>query len=226
MRGVGVTLSPSQAELARERIDAAGLADRIEIRVSDYREIADGPFDKIASVGMYEHVGRAELQTYARTLHALLRPGGLFLNHGIARLHSEPPPPDTFLTRYVFPDGELHPVTDAMEAMEDAGFEVRDVESLREHYPLTLRRWLANLDAHRAEAHAEVGTARERVWRMYMLGSALGFEAGDITVYQMLGTRPDAPHGLPLRRSQLLRESGYAPGRARRTRDDRCTIGA
>ena len=113
-----------------------------------------------------------------------------------------------------------------MEAMEHAGFEIRDLESLREHYPLTLRRWLANLDAHRTEAHAEVGTARERVWRMYMLGSALGFEAGDITVYQMLGTRPDAPHGLPLRRSQLLRESGYALGRARRTRDDRCTIGA
>ena len=224
--GVGVTLSPSQAQLARERIDAAGLSDRIEIRVSDYREIADGPFDKIASVGMYEHVGRAELQTYARTLHGLLRPGGLLLNHGIARLHSEPPPPDTFLTRYVFPDGELHPVTDAMEAMEHAGLEIRDLESLREHYPLTLRRWLANLDAHRTEAHAEVGTARERVWRMYMLGSALGFEAGDITVYQMLGTRPDAPHGLPLRRSQLLRESGFALGHARRTRDDRCSIGA
>jgi cyclopropane-fatty-acyl-phospholipid synthase len=227
VRGVGVTLSPSQAELARERIQAAGLSDRIEIRVSDYREIADGPFDKIASVGMYEHVGRAELQPYARTLHALLRPGGLFLNHGIARLHSEPPPPDTFLTRYVFPDGELHPVTDAMEAMQDAGLEIRDVESLREHYPLTLRRWLANLDSHRAETHAEVGAARERVWRMYMLGSALGFEAGDITVYQVLGTRPDAPHGLPLRRSQLLREPGCAPGRARYTRDGRrSTIGA
>jgi cyclopropane-fatty-acyl-phospholipid synthase len=227
VRGVGVTLSPSQARLARERVQAAGLSDRIEIRVSDYRELADGPFDKIASVGMYEHVGRTELSLYARTLHALMRPGGLFLNHGIARLHSEPPPPDTFLTRYVFPDGELHPVSDVMDAMQAAGLEVRDVESLREHYPLTLRRWLANLETHHAETHAEVGGDRERVWRLYMLGSALGFEAGDITVYQVLGTRPDAPHGLPLRRSQLLREPDCESGRARRPRDGRpCSIGS
>ncbi len=219
VHGVGVTLSPAQADLARERIEAAGLSDRIEIRVSDYREITDGPFDKIASVGMYEHVGRAELGGYARTLHDLLAPGGLFLNHGIARLHSDPPPADTFLTRYVFPDGELHPVTDVMGALQDAGLEVRDVESLREHYVHTLRGWLANLHARRTQAQAEIGADREAVWRMYMLGSALGFEAGDITVYQVLGTRPDAPHGLPLRRSQLLREPGCTPGRTRHARE-------
>lgn len=190
-----------QAQLARERIEAAGLSDRIEVRVSDYREITDGPFDKIASVGMYEHVGRDQLDPYAHTLHDLLAPGGLFLNHGIARLHSDPPPPDTFLTRYVFPDGELHPVTDVMTSIEDAGLEVRDVESLREHYPLTLRAWLANLEANQTGAIAEIGAERERVWRLYMLASALGFEAGDVTVYQVLGTRPDAPHGLPLTRS-------------------------
>jgi cyclopropane-fatty-acyl-phospholipid synthase len=201
VRGVGVTLSESQARLARERIEAAGLSDQIEIRVSDYREISDGPFDKIASVGMYEHVGRDQLDPYARTLHDLLVPGGLFLNHGIARLHSEPPPPDTFLTRYVFPDGELHPVTDVMTAMQEAALEVRDVESLREHYPLTLRAWLANLEAHHTHAVAEIGAERERVWRLYMLASALGFEAGDVTVYQVLGTRPDAPHNLPLTRA-------------------------
>ena len=130
----------------------AGLSDRIEIRVQDYRELDDGPFDKIASVGMYEHVGRGELDHYAQTVHALLKPGGLFLNHGIARLHSEAPDKDTFIYRYVFPDGELSPVTDVLTSLQSAGLEVRDVESLREHYPLTLRRWLANLDAHREEA--------------------------------------------------------------------------
>ena len=164
----------------------AGLSDRIEIRVQDYRELDDGPFDKIASVGMYEHVGRGELDHYARTVHALLKPGGLFLNHGIARLHSEAPDKDTFIYRYVFPDGELSPVTDVLTSLQSAGLEVRDVESLREHYPLTLRRWLANLDAHREEAVADVGDERERVWRLYMLASALGFEAGDVTVYQTL----------------------------------------
>jgi cyclopropane-fatty-acyl-phospholipid synthase len=196
VRGVGVTLSVEQAAYARERVRAAGLSDRIEIRVQDYREIADGPFDKIASVGMYEHVGRGELDRYATHVHGLLAPGGLFLNHGIARLHSEVPSPDTFIYRYVFPDGELSPVTDVMASLQTAGLEVRDVESLREHYPLTLRAWVENLAAHREEAVAEVGAARERVWRLYMLGSALGFEDGDITVYQVLTSKPAAE--LPL----------------------------
>src|SRR3954453_15315537 len=161
VHGVGVTLSVEQAKLARERIEAAGLSDRIEIRVSDYRELTDGPFDKIASVGMYEHVGRGELARYTQTVHGLLRPGGLFLNHGIARLFPEPPASDTFLYRYVFPDGELSPVTDVMTAMQEAGLEVRDAESLREHYTLTLRAWLRNLAAHRAEAEHDVGVGRE-----------------------------------------------------------------
>ncbi len=226
VRGVGVTLSPSQAQLARERIEAAGLSDRIEIRVSDYREITDGPFDKIASVGMYEHVGHAELEAYARTLHALLRPGGLFLNHGIARLHSEPPPPDTFLTRYVFPDGELHPVADAMAAMQDAGLEIRDVESLREHYPLTLRSWLANLDAHRdgggrrdrqrpraglAAVHARLG-ARLRSRRHHRLPAARhparrparpAAAALPAAARARLRTRPHPPHPRSLHGQRL-----------------------
>jgi cyclopropane-fatty-acyl-phospholipid synthase len=201
VRGVGVTLSSEQAAYARERIARLGLDDRIEIRVQDYRELADGPFDKIASVGMYEHVGRGELERYAEQVHRLLAPGGLFLNHGIARLHSEVPSENTFIYRYVFPDGELSPVTDVMAAMQDAGLEVRDVESLREHYPLTLRAWVANLAAHREAAVAEVGADRERVWRMYMLGSALGFEDGDVTVYQVLTVKPGAEHELPLIRA-------------------------
>ncbi|MEZ0294341.1 MAG: class I SAM-dependent methyltransferase [Solirubrobacteraceae bacterium] len=203
VRGVGVTLSGAQAELARERIRAAGLADRLEVRVLDYRELRDEPFDKIASVGMYEHVGRSELDGYVQHVHGLLRPGGLFLNHGIARLRSAPPDGDTFISRYVFPDGELHPVTDVIGALEAGGLEVRDVESLREHYPLTLRRWGDNLARNRAAAIAEVGTERERVWRLYMLGSALSFEAGEITVYQVLSARDGAPHGLPLARAAL-----------------------
>jgi cyclopropane-fatty-acyl-phospholipid synthase len=216
VRAVGVTLSEAQARHARERVRRSGLADRIEVRVADYREIDDGPFDKIASVGMYEHVGRSELARYATTVRALLRPGGLFLNHGIARLHSDPPAGDTFISRYVFPDGELHPVTDVMAAMQNAGLEIRDLESLREHYPLTLRRWAANLAAHRAEAIAEVGAERERVWRLYLPASALAFEAGDITIYQVLATRADAPHHLPLTRRDLLRTPRARPGDARR----------
>jgi cyclopropane-fatty-acyl-phospholipid synthase len=203
-RGVGVTVSDAQADLARKRVAEAGLEDRVEIRVCDYREVVDGPYDKIASVGMYEHVGRAELGRYVGHVRRLLRPGGLFLNHGIARLDQRPRPTDTFITRYVFPDGELHPVTDVMGAMQDCGLEIRDVESLREHYVLTLRRWIANLDAWRAEAVHEVGEPRARVWRLYLLGSARAFATGEISVFQVLSARGGAPHGLPLARRELL----------------------
>jgi cyclopropane-fatty-acyl-phospholipid synthase len=203
-RGVGVTLSEPQAALARERVAQAGLTGKIEIRVQDYREVADGPYDKIASVGMYEHVGRDELGHYVQTAMDLLRPGGLFLNHGITRLAPHAPEPDPFITHYVFPDGELHPVTDVMVAMQAAGLEIRDAESLREHYALTLRRWVANLTANREQAIAEVGAPRERVWRLYMLGSALGFEAAEIGIYQVVAARPGGEHGLPLERARLF----------------------
>ena len=208
VRAIGVTLSEEQARLARERVREQGLQDQVEIRVSDYREVTDGPFDKIASVGMYEHVGHSELDAYVGTVRRLLRPGGLFLNHGIARLHSDPPSTDTFIWRYIFPDGELHPVTDVMSSMQSAGLEVRDAESLRDHYPLTLRRWLANLQANREEAISLAGPERERTWELYFLAAALGFEDGDITVYQVLATRPDAASGLPLDRTELLRATG------------------
>jgi cyclopropane-fatty-acyl-phospholipid synthase len=201
VRAVGVTLSGPQASLARERVALAGLRNRVEIRVADYREVADGPFDKIASVGMYEHVGRGQLAHYAGTLARLLRPGGLLLNHGIARLHSQPPTADTFISRYVFPDGELHPLSDLTSSIQAEGLEVRDVESLRDHYPLTLRRWVANLQARRADAVAIVGPERERAWQLYMLVSAQAFEAAEITVYQVLATHTDGPHNLPLTRS-------------------------
>jgi cyclopropane-fatty-acyl-phospholipid synthase len=202
-QALGVTLSEPQAQFARARIEAAGLSDRVEVRVLDYRELREEPFDKIASVGMYEHVGRAQLGTYVEVVHRLLRPGGLFLNHGITRIHSKAPRGPTFINRYVFPDGELHPITDIIDALETGGFETRDVESLREHYALTLRCWVANLASGRAAAIAEVGDERERVWRLYMLGSAKGFEGGEIGIYQTLAARDGAEHGLPLDRSDL-----------------------
>ena len=198
VRGVGITLSESQAEVARERVRDAGLSDRIEIRIADYREVDDGPYDKIASVGMVEHVGIDQLGGYAEQLAELLRPGGLLLNHGIAQLFSSPAGEKSLIQRYVFPDGELPPVGRVLETLQAAGLEPRDVESLREHYGLTLRRWLGNLQAERDAIVAEVGAERERVWRLYMLGSALAFESGDITVAQVLAARSGAPHGLPL----------------------------
>ncbi|HEX3362395.1 MAG TPA: class I SAM-dependent methyltransferase, partial [Solirubrobacterales bacterium] len=166
-------------------------------------EVDDGPYDKIASVGMYEHVGRGQLDRYVSSIRALLRPGGLFLNHGIARLHSRAGGPKSFISRYVFPDGELHPIDALAEVVQDAGMEVRDVESLREHYPLTLRRWGANLSANREEAIAAAGDERERIWRLYMAGSAVAFERGDITVFQSLAAKPGSPSGLPLDRARI-----------------------
>ena len=203
-RAVGVTLSEPQAELARARIRDAGLSERCEIRVADYREVDDGPYDKVASVGMYEHVGRAQLGEYVGRVTRLLRAGGLFLNHGIVRAQPRPWDKHSFIARYVFPDGELHPVGAVVDAMEQAGLEIRDDESLREHYALTLRRWVANLSANRDAAIAEAGTERERVWRLYMTGSAVAFEAGDISVHQVLAYKPGAPHELPLAREALL----------------------
>jgi cyclopropane-fatty-acyl-phospholipid synthase len=202
-RAVGVTLSEPQAELARERIYEAGLAERCEIRVQDYREVSDGPYDKVASIGMYEHVGASRLDRYMRRLRQLVRPGGLVLNHGIVRLAPRPGPRDGFIRRYVFPDGELHPVGRVVESLERAGLELRDTESLREHYSLTLRHWVANLAANREAALAAAGPERERIWRLYMTGSALAFERGDIAVQQLLAAAPGAPAELPLARASV-----------------------
>jgi cyclopropane-fatty-acyl-phospholipid synthase len=205
VRAVGVTLSEPQAELARARIADAGLGRRCEVRVQDYREVDDGPYDKLASIGMYEHVGASRLDEYMRCLRRLVRPGGLVLNHGIVRLEPAPRRRDTFVWRYVFPDGELHPVGRVVESMERAGLELRDAESLREHYALTLRFWVANLATGRQAAIAAAGEERERIWRLYMTGSALAFERGDISVQQLLAAVPGAPPELPLARGGLVR---------------------
>jgi cyclopropane-fatty-acyl-phospholipid synthase len=201
---LGITLSEPQARFARERAAELGLGHQVRFEVADYRELSGERFDKIASVGMFEHVGQAQLTDYFERLRRLLEPGGLLLNHGIGRLLPHPPETDEFIARYIFPDGELLPLADVIASVQQAGLEPRDVESLREHYALTLRAWTANLRAHRAEATAIVGDERVRTWELYMLASALGFEDAEITVYQVLVTRGEGPHGLPLDRLALL----------------------
>jgi len=204
VQAVGITISRQQAELAEKRVAEAGLSDQVQIRVQDYREVADGPYDGISSIGMFEHVGEARLAEYFECLRRLVRPEGRLLNHGIsrpARGEKARLPRRSFINRYVFPDGELHEVGRVISITQDAGFEVRHVESLREHYALTLRRWVANLEAHWDEAVSEVGAPRARVWRLYMAASAVNFEAGRSQVHQVLSVprEPGALSGLPLR---------------------------
>jgi cyclopropane-fatty-acyl-phospholipid synthase len=179
---VGVTVSQEQAAFARKRMAEEGVADQVEIRVQDYRDVSDGPFDAISSIGMAEHVGAAMLPVYASGLYALLRTGGRLLNHAISRRPGKPPEfsRTSFIDRYVFPDGELLPLATTVEALEGAGFEVRDVESLREHYAITLRQWVANLERDWDEAARLTSPARARIWRLYMAGSALAFEGNRI----------------------------------------------
>ncbi|MEV5935473.1 class I SAM-dependent methyltransferase [Streptomyces sp. NPDC093250] len=201
---VGITLSQEQAAYARKRIAEEGLTDRIEIRVQDYRDVADGPYDAIASIGMAEHVGSQRYLEYATVLHTLLRPGGRLLNHQIARRPQRDETTyqvDDFIDAYVFPDGELAPLGTTVSLLERAGFEVRDVESIREHYALTLRRWVANLEADRSRAVALTSPGRVRVWQLYMAASALAFERNRIGVNQVLAVRtPESgAAALPLR---------------------------
>jgi cyclopropane-fatty-acyl-phospholipid synthase len=205
VQAVGVTISTRQAELASKRVAEAGLSEQVEVRVQDYRDVADGPFDAVSSIGMFEHVGEARLREYFERLRTLLRPEGRLLNHGISR----PPggkarlPRRSFANRYVFPDGELHEVGRVVSIMQRSGLEVRHLEALREHYGLTLRRWVANLEAAWREAVDEVGEARARVWRLYMAASAVNFEAGRTQIHQLLATpTTDEGHaGMPLRPS-------------------------
>lgn len=190
VRAVGVTVSHAQAEWARAAIARAGLDRRVEVRVQDYRDVHDGPFDAVSSVGMFEHVGLARLGEYFDSLRRLVRPGGRVLNHGISRPWGRGRRGIRrrgFVDRYVFPDGELHEIGSVVSRMQQSGFEVRHVESLREHYALTLRAWVANLEAEWDRAVAVAGAGRARIWRLYMAASALGFEAGRIQVHQTLG---------------------------------------
>jgi cyclopropane-fatty-acyl-phospholipid synthase len=226
VRGVGITISRRQAELAEKRVAEAGLRDLVEIRLQDYRDIDDGPFDAISSVGMLEHVGRAHMPDYDHHLFELVRPGGRVLNHGICRpaiSRDETRRGDVkrhaarvanavgsshytrirspLMERYVFPDGELHEVGAVVSMMAEEGFEVRHVENLREHYALTLRAWVRNLESQWDDAAAAVGEGRARVWRLYMAACALGFQHRLTEIHQVLAVRLDdtGRSGVPLR---------------------------
>jgi cyclopropane-fatty-acyl-phospholipid synthase len=204
---LGITLSEPQAKLANERIKKAGLSDRCLAEVRDYRQIAGTSlFGKIASIGMVEHVGEPMLPEYFRHVWRLLRPGGVFLNHGIAHPHLATRG-QSFSQAYIFPDGEPVPIHVSTRIAEKVGFEVRDVESLREHYMLTARHWVRRLEAHHDEAVRATDEATYRAWRLYMSAAASQFAAGKYNVYQSLLVKPDRGNsGLPLTRSDWYKE--------------------
>jgi cyclopropane-fatty-acyl-phospholipid synthase len=208
VEAVGVTLSPEQAALARRAVSRVGLADRVRVEVADYRELDPrrGTYDAVASVGMVEHVGADNLDAYVAHLRSLLGPGGRLLNHGITTgrrpvvrdfAHER----DSFIARYVFPDGALVPAHRMATAVERAGLEVWDVQQLRPHYARTLEHWVANLEANAERARELAGERRYRIWRAYMAGSVVGFEADDLGVVQILGVR--APNRLPFGRAWM-----------------------
>jgi cyclopropane-fatty-acyl-phospholipid synthase len=191
VRAVGITLSPSQAELARRRVAEAGLQDRVEIRIEDYRDLgATGErYDAVASIGMVEHVGASQIDLYARQLTNLLEPGGLLLNHGIARLRHGDAEAGPFSERYVFPDAAPLHVSHVTLALERAGIEPLHVEGLRQDYADTLSEWIERLDANRAEAERLAGGERVRVWRLYLRAARNGFLTGFTSIFQVLGRR-------------------------------------
>lgn len=207
VRAHGITLSRQQFDYAQHRIQAAGLQDRVTVELLDYRDLAsEGAYDKVSSVGMFEHVGLANLPTYLASVRRVLRPGGLFLNHGIT--HDEEGWNKTvataFINRYVFPDGELDCVSNIQLGMERAGFEIHDVEGMRPHYALTLRHWVQRLEANREAALREVDEPTFRVWRLYMAACALEFESGGTGIYQILASsRNQGEWPVPLSRSDL-----------------------
>ena len=220
-RATGITLSEHQLAEARGRLARLGLSGSAAVEAADYRTLAAAePFDKVASVGMMEHVGRSRLDAYFGAVHRLLRPGGLFLNHAIA---DTVPGSGTvpwasrrqggFIDRYIFPDGELLPVGEVVAGAERAGFEVRDLESLREHYDETLVAWLARLEARWAEAERLVGPRRARAYRLYLASSAAAFRTGKVSVYQLLLARRlpgGRAEGLPRLRGAWYRPAGPA----------------
>lgn len=202
VQALGITLSRPQAELAQQRIRQAGLQDRCRVEYQDYREVS-GTFDKLVSVGMFEQIGGEMLPLYFQKAYSLLRPGGVFLNHGISLSGWERKPRNqAFSQRYVFPDGELKPIHTTLQAAEQAHLEVRDVESLREHYVLTLKNWLQRLEARAEEARKLTNETTYRIWRLYMAGAVDGFRAARVNLYQTLLVKPDhGVSGLPLTRA-------------------------
>jgi cyclopropane-fatty-acyl-phospholipid synthase len=187
----GITLSEGQADLARRRVAEAGLADRIEIRLQDYREVADEPFDAIASIGMVEHVGSNRIDEYMAVLARALKPGGRLLNHGIARLRHGEPEAGPFSERYVFPDAAPLHLSRIQTAIERAGLATHHVEDFRLDYAETLRHWARRLDENLVEAERIAGPERLRVWRLYLRAARQGFETGFTSVYQVRCSKPE-----------------------------------
>ena len=211
--GLGITLSQPQCEEARQRVAAAGLAGRVEIRVADYRDLSgETEFDKIVSVGMYEHVGIANLPLYFATMARLLRPGGIALNHGIISTdrngHAQGPPGGEFIDRFVFPGGAVPHISRALYEIAGSGLEILDVEDLRPHYPLTLWHWVRRLEAARDAAIAAAGIERYRIWRIYMAGMAYAFDRGWLSVCQTVAQKPlaEGPAPRPWTRSYQYTE--------------------
>ena len=206
VRVVAVTLSQQQAEWGQKAVVEAGLADLVDLRHQDYRDVPETGFDAISSIGLTEHIGIQQLGSYARFLAGKLLPQGRLLNHTITRPddHSAAIAKRGFITRYVFPDGELPGVGRLAIELQGAGLELRHEENLREHYALTCRAWCENLDASWEEAVTEVGTATARVWALYLAGSRLAFERGDIQLHQLLAVNTtDGLSGMPLRPTWL-----------------------
>lgn len=204
----GVTISENQYRLARERISAAGLEDRCRVELLDYRDIRGaGAYDKIASVGMFEHVGLRNLPGYFARLRSLLAPGGLLLNHGITSSDPDSRPvgqgAGAFIERYVFPQGELPHLALVLREMARAGFEVADVESLRRHYARTCHQWASRLESRHEEAVRIAGGRRVRIWEIYLAGCAYGFGKAWMNIYQILAAVAPAGPGLPMTREDL-----------------------
>lgn len=208
----GITLSREQLALARERVAAERLQGSVQLELQDYRDLpSDGRFDKVVSVGMFEHVGHANLGLYFRTLYQAVKPGGLVMNHGITAKNTDGRPvgrgAGEFIDRYVFPHGELPHLATAVARMSEQGLEVVDVESLRLHYARTLRFWSERLEQHLAEAARLVPERALRIWRLYLAGCAYGFERDWINLHQILAVRPraDGSHDLPWSRADIYR---------------------
>ncbi|REF35679.1 SAM-dependent methyltransferase [Thermasporomyces composti] len=190
--GIGVTLSPHQAEIATKRAVEAGLSDQVEFRLADWRDVGDGPFDAIAGSGMAEYVGPARLAEYARTLYGLLRPGGRLLVHQVSARGERVVEERSFIDAYVFPGAELLTLGTIVDTFEGAGLEIRDLETFREHYARTLRAWIANLEDAWDACLSQTSPGRLRVWHLYLALAALAFELARITVYQLVAVRPHA----------------------------------
>ncbi|MDG6400584.1 C17 cyclopropane fatty acid synthase CfaB [Pseudomonas quasicaspiana] len=209
---LGITLSREQLKLARARVKAEGLEDKVDLQLLDYRDLPqDGRFDKVVSVGMFEHVGHANLALYAQRLYGAVKEGGLVMNHGITAKHIDGRPvgrgAGEFIGRYVFPNGELPHVSRISADISEAGLEVVDVESLRLHYAKTLEHWSSRLETHLEQAAAMVPEQTLRIWRLYLAGCAYGFAHGWINLHQILAVKPraDGSHDLPWTRADIYR---------------------